>query len=253
MYNLYCLRLFLFVHYIGYIARMSNLLGIIDILDDDGDLHLNELSATSVSAAVDFTSPVTQSSWIPFSGFFLFVLFVVILFHHFLADTFISFYLVEYSFGTFDLGIIVSKMRQYISSRGGFWFSMRKHYFGVSGRSDVPDVLASLYLDTTYFERCPQSISFDYKEIRKRKGCEHSGCPFSVRIAFDRSVGSYVVKLCRCLHTGHVVNLSSIPGHIRFESDLSAEERSQLANFGNCIYRSAIQECALSFIFWSDI
>ena len=70
------------------------------------------------------------------------------------------------------------------------------------------------------------------REVRKRKGCDHSGCPFCVRIAFDRSVGSYVVKLCRCLHTGHVVNLSSIPGHIRFESDLSIEERSQLPNFG---------------------
>ena len=47
---------------------MSDLLGIIDILDDDGDLHLDELSAASVSAAVDVASPVAQSNWIPFSG-----------------------------------------------------------------------------------------------------------------------------------------------------------------------------------------
>ena len=119
----------------------------------------------------------------------------------------------------------MSKMCQYISSHGGFRFVMQKYYFGVTGRSDVLNVLASLYLDITYFERWPHSISFDCREIRKRKGYEHSGCPFCVRITFDRSVGSYVVKLCRCLHTGHVVNLSSIPGHIRFESDLSAEER----------------------------
>ena len=145
---------------------------------------------------------------------------------YFLADTFVSFYLVGYSFGTFDLGIIVSKMRQYISSHGGFRFVMRNHYFGVSGRSHVPGVLASSFLDTTYFQRWPQSLSFECREIRKRKGCEHSGCPFSVRIAFDRSVGCYVVKLCRCLHTGHVVNLSSIPGHVKFESDLSADVRS---------------------------
>ena len=162
-------------------------------------------------------------------------LFVVILFH-FLADTFVSFYLVGYSFGTFDLGIIESNTRQYISSHVGFRFIMRNHYFGVSGRSDVPDVLASLYLDTIYFERCPQSISFDCREIRKRKGCDHSGCPFSVRIAFNRSVGFYVVKLCRCLHTGHVVNLSSIPGYVRFELDLSADKRGQLANFGKIGY-----------------
>ena len=49
---------------------MSDLLGIIDILDDDGDLHLDELSAASVSAAVDVASPVTQPNWIPFSGLF---------------------------------------------------------------------------------------------------------------------------------------------------------------------------------------
>ena len=68
VYNLYCLGFFLLVHYIGYIAPMSDLLGIIDILDDDGDLHLDELSAASVSAAVDVASPVAQSNWIPFSG-----------------------------------------------------------------------------------------------------------------------------------------------------------------------------------------
>ena len=62
MYNLYCLRLFLLVHYIEYIARMSGLLGIIDILDDDGALHLNELSTASISVAVGVTSPVTPSS-----------------------------------------------------------------------------------------------------------------------------------------------------------------------------------------------
>ena len=78
------------------------------------------------------------------------LLFVFILFH-FLADAFASFYLAGYSFGIFDLGIIVSKMRQYISSHGGFRFVMRNHYFGASGRIDVPDVLDGLYLDTAYF------------------------------------------------------------------------------------------------------
>ena len=49
---------------------MCDLLGIIDILDDDSDLRLNELSAASVPAAVEITSPVAQSSCIPFSGLF---------------------------------------------------------------------------------------------------------------------------------------------------------------------------------------
>ena len=76
--------LFLLVHYIGYIAPMSDLLGINDILVDDGDLHLDELSAASGSAAVDVASPVTQPNWIPFSGLFFdlfvylyFVLFII--------------------------------------------------------------------------------------------------------------------------------------------------------------------------------
>ena len=76
--------------------------------------------------------------------------------------------MVGYSFGMFDLGIIVSKMREYIASHGGFRFVMQKYYFGVSGRSDVSDVLANSYLDTTYFERWPQYISFDYREVLKR-------------------------------------------------------------------------------------
>ena len=54
---------------------MRDLLVIIDISDDDGDLHLDELSAASVSAAVDVASPVIQPNWIPFSGL-LFDLFV---------------------------------------------------------------------------------------------------------------------------------------------------------------------------------
>ena len=126
---------------------------------------------------------------------------------------------------------------------------MRNHYFGASGHSDVPDVLASLYLDTTYFQRWPQSISFECREIRKRKGCELSGCPFSVRIRFDRSVGSYVVKLCRCLRTGHVVNLSSIPGHVKFESDLFVDEREQLAKFGKIGYTGLQSKSALCRLF----
>jgi len=98
-----------------------------------------------------------------------------------------------YSFESFDLGIIVSKMRQYISSHGGFRFVMVNQYFGASGRSDLPDVLLGVYLDPAYFPKWPQSITFKCREIRKTRGCEHSGCPFSVRVTFDRSVASYVV------------------------------------------------------------
>ena len=140
-------------------------------------------------------------------------------------------------------------MRQYISSYGGFRFVMRNHYFGASGRSDLPDVLLGVHLDPAYFQKWPQSITFECREVRKRKGSELSGCPFSVRVAFDRLVGSYVVKQCRCVHTGHVVNLSSIAGHVKFESDLSVDEREQLANFGKIGYTGLQSKGALSRLF----
>ena len=69
-------------------------------------------------------------------------------------------------------------------------------------------------------------------------------------MAFDRSVGSYVVKLYRYLHTCHVVNLSSIPDHIRVESDLSIEERSQLAKFGKIGYTGFQSKTALCRLFF---
>ena len=47
------------------------------------------------------------------------------------ANMFVLFFVV-YSFGTVDLGIVVSKMCEYISSYGGFRFTMRKYYFGLS-------------------------------------------------------------------------------------------------------------------------
>ena len=64
----------------------------------------------------------------------------------------------------------------------------------------------------------------------------YSDCPFYVRVAFDRLVSAYIVKRCRSSHMGHAVNLSSIVGHVRFEADLSIDERSQLANFGKIGY-----------------
>ena len=79
---------------------------------------------------------------------------------YFLANTFVSFYLIGYSFRTFDLCIIISKMRQYISSYGGFQFVMNNHYFGASGRSDIPDVLLGVYLDTAYFPKWAKTYNF---------------------------------------------------------------------------------------------
>ena len=46
------------------------------------------------------------------------------------------------------------------------------------------------------------------------------------------------LKRCRSSHIRHAVNLSSIVGHVKFEADLSVEERRQLANFGKISYTS---------------
>ena len=94
------------------------------------------------------------------------------------------------------------------------------------------------------FDRCPLSISFEGRKIRKIKGFNHSYGSFCVGVAFDRSVGVYVVKRCRSSHMSYVVNLSFIVGHVRFEADLSVDDRNQLANFG---------KIGLSFVLQSDI
>ena len=126
----------------------------------------------------------------------------------------LALFMVGYSFGTVDLGVVMDNMREYVLSHVSFRFIMLKYYFDISGRSLLPDVLAHSYLDTTISGRWPQSISFECREIRKRKGCSYSGCPFCVHITFDRSVCGYVVKRCQLFHIGHVVNFSSTVGHV---------------------------------------
>ena len=42
--------------------------------------------------------------------------------------------------------------------------------------------------------------------------------------------------MCRLAHLGHVVKLSSIISHVKFEADLSIEEKSQLVTFGKICY-----------------
>ena len=90
-------------------------------------------------------------------------------------------------------------MREYIISHGDFRFIINKYYFDESSRSSLPGVLFNLYLDTTICDRWPQSISIEHREIWNRKGCDRTTCPFCVRIAFDRVVRGYIVKVCMFL------------------------------------------------------
>ena len=47
----------------------------------------------------------------------------------------------------------------------------------------------------------------------------------------------------------HVVNLSSIVGHVRFEANLFVDERSQLANFDKIGYTGLQSKTALCRLF----
>ena len=138
-------------------------------------------------------------------------------------------------------------------SNGGFRFVIDKYYFGEFGRSLLPDVLANSYLDTTICDRWLHSVSIECREVRKMKRCIRTTCPFCVRIVFDRAVGSYIVKVCMLSHLGHVVNLSSIIGHVKFESDLSVEERSQLVNFGKIGFTGLQSKTSLCRLFSNRI
>ena len=66
--------LFLIVHFIKYLARMSDLSELINKLDDDGGLHSTDSIAGFGSGSVGVASPVVSSSWVPFTSlFFIFV------------------------------------------------------------------------------------------------------------------------------------------------------------------------------------
>ena len=57
-------------------------------------------------------------------------------------------------------------------------------------------------------------------------------CPFCVRISFDRKQVVMLFKKNVLTHEGHVVNEVYTYGHARFESDLSVDEKNQLAKLG---------------------
>ena len=79
-------------------------------------------------------------------------------------------------------------------------------------------------------------MTFEYREIRKRKNNEEfTLCLFYIHISFDRDIGHYVIKRSVSTHEGHVVNQASISDHASYESDLSDDEKNQLAKFGKWV------------------
>ena len=94
----------------------------------------------------------------------------------------------------------------------------------------LPDIFETYILNTC--PSWPQTLSFECREVRKRKNGLYSHCPFCVRICFYREVGNYVIKKCDLSHEDNIVNESSIFTHARTECDFTVDEKNQLATFG---------------------
>ena len=112
----------------------------------------------------------------------------------------------------------------------GFHYIVYRYYYGKSDRGVLPDIFEKYSLNT--YPSWPQTLSFECKEVRKRKNEQCSPCPFCVRICFYREVGNYMIQKCDLSHEGHIVNGSSISTHAKTESDLTDDEKKQLATFG---------------------
>ena len=90
----------------------------------------------------------------------------------------------------------------YIRINGGFRFVFLKYYYGKSGREKIPDIFDTMDLNTEHCSSWPQSLTFECREIRKRKNNqEFTSCSFFICISFDRDIGHYVLT-----REGHVLN-----------------------------------------------
>ena len=83
-------------------------------------------------------------------------------------------------------------------------------------------------LNTEHCSSRPQSLTFECREIKKRKNDEFTLCPFCIRLSFDRDNGHCIIKRSILTHEGHVVNQASFSGHVYYKTDLSGD----LAKFG---------------------
>ena len=118
----------------------------------------------------------------------------------------------------------------YISMCGSFRHVVNKYYYAKSVRGVLPNIFEKYSLNTC--PSWPQTLSFECREVRKRKNEQYSHCSFCVHICFYRKVENCVIKKCDLVHEGHIVNKSSIFTYARIESDLIEDEKNQLATFG---------------------
>ena len=140
--------------------------------------------------------------------------------------------LLGHIYDTFDLSVIFEMIIGYIRLGGDFQYMVRKYYYDKSSRGEIPEIFKTIDLDTLLCSSWLQILSFECREIRKRKNHEHMSCPFYVCLSFDRKIGRNIIKKCVLAHEGHVGLEASIYGHARFESDLSVDEKNELVKCG---------------------
>ena len=82
----------------------------------------------------------------------------------------------------------------YISMCGDLRHVVNKYYYGKSGCGVLPNIVEKYSLKTC--PSWPPTLSFECREVRKKKNEQYSHCPFCVHICFYREVENYVIKKC---------------------------------------------------------
>ena len=90
--------------------------------------------------------------------------------------------LLDFISETFDLSKIHGMLTAYIGICGGFRHVVNKYYYNQSGRGVLPEIFEKYTLNT--YPSWPQTLSFECREVRKRKNEQYSSCPFCLRICF---------------------------------------------------------------------
>ena len=175
--------------------RMDNEYGNIELsgpVDSISISSIVNLDCSGVGVSCDL-----ESVWIPSTGnfFAFFFQFYLVTVSH--DNCLIYWSLLNFIFKTFDLSEIHGMLTAYINMCGGCRHVVYRYYYGKSGPGVLPDIFEKYSLNT--YPSWPQTLSFECREVRKRKNEQCSPCPFCVRICFYREVGNYVIKNVICL------------------------------------------------------
>ena len=76
---------------------------------------------------------------------------------------------IDVLFDIFELNIIFDIISSYIRLHSEFRFVVSKYYYGISGLGKFPNIFNRMDLNKEYCSSWPQSLTFECREIRKRK------------------------------------------------------------------------------------